>query len=68
MNRSERRRQFELRTVYLNAWNILSTWATCCCEPGTCPLEAELSRLGIDPGTLLAAVALGQPELIGVAR
>jgi len=66
MGRNRKRRQFELRTVYRNAWDILTTWATCQCPPGACPLEAELARLGTDPSELLVAVALGQPWLIGI--
>ena len=66
MDRAAKRRQFELKTVYRNAWDILTTWSQCRCDEGSCPLEAELTRLGIDPGTLLLAACLGQPQLIGI--
>jgi len=66
MNRTEKRRQADLRCVYRNAWDILTTWAQCRCTPGSCPLEAELTRLGTDPGGLLVAVVLGQPQLLGI--
>lgn len=66
MSREDRRRQAELRAVYRTGWDILSAWAQCECPAGSCPLEAELVRLGVAPGDLLAALALGQPSLIGV--
>jgi len=66
MDKHEKRRQAELRCVYRNAWDILTTWAQCACEPEACPLEAEMSRLGLTPGLLLAAVALGQPSMLGI--
>lgn len=66
MDREAKRRQFELKTVYRNAWDILSTWSQCRCAAGACPIETELTRLGTDPGTLLLAVCLGQPQLIGI--
>ncbi len=60
------RRQRELRCLYYEGWSVLSAWATCTCPEGACPIAAELERLGVEPGDLLAALALGQPALIGV--
>lgn len=62
MTREERRRAIELRNVYENGWDVLKTWGTCQCPEGTCPLGAELDRLGISPGGLLLAVVLGDPS------
>lgn len=64
MDRSRRRLEFDRRTVYRNGWDILTTWATCRCDPRSCPLEAELARLGATPGSLLVALVLGCPELM----
>jgi hypothetical protein len=68
MDRRARQRQRELRAVYEQGWGILSAWATCECPEGRCPLEAELDRLMVRPGDLLAAMATGQPEFIGLDR
>jgi len=67
MDAAERRRQAELRAVYRDAWAVLGAWATCACPEDTCPLQEEMDRLGFAAGDLLAAVALGQPRLIGIA-
>lgn len=67
MDRAERRRQLELRTCYRDAWVILTTWARCACEPGSCPLEQEMHRLGFTPGDLLEAAVTGNPAAIGIA-
>lgn len=66
MTKAEKRRQWELRSVYQNGWDILWAWGQCVCPPGTCPLQAELDRVEVDPGDLLMALALGQPSLIGI--
>lgn len=64
MDRAQRRLEFDRRTVYRNGWDILTTWVTCRCEPETCPLEAELDRLGASPGSLLLALVTGDPQLM----
>jgi hypothetical protein len=66
MDRAQRRRQWELRNIYENGWDLLDAWAQCDAAPGDCCIEQELLRLETDPGSLLAALALGQPALIGI--
>lgn len=67
MDRAERRRQIELRTCYRDAWGILTAWAQCACDFGSCPLEQEMHRLGFTPGDLLEAAVTGNPAVIGIS-
>lgn len=57
-----RRAERERRYIYLHGWDILRVWAGCCCEPGACPMETEMAKVGVTPGSLLVALVTGQPE------
>lgn len=65
-NRRYRRHQAHLRALYADGWDVLRAWATCTCEPGACPLEAHLGKIGVDPLDLLEALVTGNPQIIGV--
>ena len=68
MRSKEKWRQWHLRRLYADGWEVLSAWATCACDPGACPLQEAMDRLGVEPGDLLLAMVTGNPSLIGVTR